>query len=66
MYEDNEGFLYPEINKDICVNCHLCENVCPVLHQGNPHQTLRTYAAKNKKEDIRSQSSSGGVFSLLA
>lgn len=44
--EDNEGFLLPEINKDICVNCHLCENVCPVLHQGNPHQTLRTYAGK--------------------
>ena len=42
------------------------KNVCPVLHQGNPHRTLRTYAAKNKKEDIRSQSSSGGVFSLLA
>ena len=27
MYEDNEGFLYPEINKDICVNCGICERV---------------------------------------
>ena len=25
MNEDNEGFLYPEIEKDICINCGLCE-----------------------------------------
>ena len=31
MVQDNEGFLYPLIDKDKCVDCHLCEKKCPVL-----------------------------------
>ena len=66
MKEDREGFLYPEVNKDICVDCHLCEKVCPVLNQGKERKPLKVYAAKNKDEEIRRQSSSGGIFTLLA
>lgn len=40
--------------------------VCPVLHSGKPRKPLNVYAAKNKDEKIRLQSSSGGVFSSLA
>ena len=28
MIEDNEGFLYPKINKN-CIKCHICRKVCP-------------------------------------
>lgn len=66
MKEDREGFLYPEVDKDICVDCHLCEKVCPVLNQGKERKPLKVYAAKNKDEEIRRQSSSGGIFTLLA
>ena len=66
MKEDREGFLYPEVNKDICVDCHLCEKVCPVLNQGKERKPLKVYAAKNENEEIRRQSSSGGIFTLLA
>lgn len=66
MKEDREGFLYPEVNQDICVDCHLCERVCPVLNQGKERKPLKVYAAKNKDEEIRRQSSSGGIFTLLA
>lgn len=66
MKEDTEGFLYPHINKEICIDCNLCEKVCPVIHQGTPRTTDKVYAAKNKNENIRLQSSSGGVFTLLA
>lgn len=66
MKEDTEGFLYPHIDKEICIDCHLCEKVCPVIHQGSPRTTNKVYAAKNKNEDIRLKSSSGGVFTLLA
>lgn len=31
MVQDNEGFMYPFIDKDKCINCHLCEKKCPVL-----------------------------------
>ena len=66
MKEDREGFLYPEVNKDICVDCHLCEKLCPILNQGKERKPLKVYAAKNKDEEIRRQSSSGGIFTLLA
>ena len=29
---DKEGFLYPVVNAEVCINCGLCEKVCPVLH----------------------------------
>lgn len=66
LKEDYEGFLYPEVDKTICIDCGLCEKVCPVLHQGEQRKPLKVYAAKNLDEEIRRQSSSGGVFTLLA
>lgn len=66
LEEDNEGFLYPIVDKESCIDCGLCEKVCPVLHQGEPHKPLQVYAARNKDEEIRRQSSSGGIFTLLA
>ena len=29
MKMDKEGFYYPEINFETCVNCRLCLKVCP-------------------------------------
>lgn len=66
MCEDEEGFLYPEVDENVCVDCGLCEKVCPVLHQAEDRKPLAVYAAKNKNEEIRRQSSSGGVFTALA
>ena len=66
MEEDEFGFLYPNINKDICVDCGLCEKVCPILHKNNIKTFSKAYACINKNEKIRLQSSSGGIFSLLA
>lgn len=31
MVEDDEGFLYPKIEKDICVGCHKCKSVCAFI-----------------------------------
>ena len=28
MAQDGMGFRYPEIDKDMCVDCGLCEKVC--------------------------------------
>ncbi len=64
--EDGEGFLYPEVDKAVCVDCGLCEKVCPILHQMVECKPLGVYAARNYDEEIRKQSSSGGIFTLLA
>lgn len=29
LYEDEEGFLYPRIDTNNCIDCGLCEKVCP-------------------------------------
>ena len=66
MQTDNEGFLYPIVDATTCIDCGLCEKVCPVINQTEPQEPLKVYAAYNKNEDIRMQSSSGGIFTLLA
>ena len=66
MAEDNEGFLYPQVDTSKCVDCHLCEKVCPVINQDEARTPLEVYAAKNSDDDIRLKSSSGGIFTLLA
>ena len=66
MQEDTEGFLYPVVDECICVDCGLCERVCPVLNQSSEREPLEVYAAFNKNEEIRMQSSSGGIFTSLA
>lgn len=66
MSADNEGFLYPQVDTAICIDCGLCEKVCPVINQNEPREPLAVYAAKNNNEDIRLKSSSGGIFTLLA
>ena len=66
MKRDKEGFLYPIIDPNKCTKCDICEKVCPVINQKLPSEPIKTYAAKNKDEIVRLQSSSGGIFTLLA
>ena len=66
MHADAEGFLYPRIDTAACIDCGLCEQVCPVLRPAAPRTPTAVYAAKNPDERIRMESSSGGVFTLLA
>lgn len=66
---DNEGFLYPTISKEKCINCGLCIRSCPaskaVVTKSNLNNPV-VYAAWNKVNNILNESSSGGVFSAIA
>ena len=66
--KDSQGFFYPIVNKESCVDCGLCENVCPVINKTTrAHNAPATlYAVKSNDDAVRAQSSSGGFFSLLA
>lgn len=66
LKEDQEGFMYPFVDIENCIDCGLCEKVCPIINQGEPRFPLKVFAAKNKNEEIRLKSSSGGIFTLLA
>lgn len=66
MQKDSEGFLYPEVDITRCIDCHLCEKVCPVINQNESRFPLEVYAAKNTDTKVRQLSSSGGIFTLLA
>ena len=44
----------------------MCMKVCPSLSQHEGRKPLKTFAAINPNEEVRIQSSSGGVFTLLA
>ena len=66
MVQDEEGFLYPKPSPNQCVDCGLCEKVCPKINPLDGCLPLGCYAAKNKEQEIRKESSSGGIFSLIA
>ena len=66
MREDHEGFLYPEVDLSTCIDCGLCEKVCPWLNPPDKIIPQKVLAAKNRCEEDRLASSSGGVFIELA
>lgn len=63
---DAEGFLYPVLNEDLCVNCGLCKKVCPYDNAFSGVEPSSVYAIQHKKADVLLDSSSGGMFSLIA
>ena len=66
MRPNNEGFLYPEINQELCINCGLCKKVCNIANERQTKDnSVVAYAVVSKNEVERQKSSSGGVFGLL-
>ena len=66
---DNEGFWYPKVDNDKCVNCGLCDKVCPIQNKANHIKRFAepvVFAAYTKNEAIRLDSTSGGIHSMLA
>lgn len=67
MKQDEEGFFYPAVDPARCIDCGLCERVCPILKKQAPQPTeVKAYAAYAAEDALRAQSSSGGLFTLLA
>lgn len=66
MKEDAEGFLYPDVDMTQCIDCGICEKVCPWLNLHEKSKIQDVLGAKNIDRKERMESSSGGVFIALA
>ena len=81
LVTDEEGFSYPKIDYDVCIECPLCDRVCPITDKLPETSKLipfiekadiqryekpSVHAAYTKNQEIRIDSTSGGIFSELA
>lgn len=65
---DSEGFLYPESNLNLCIDCGLCERVCPIIKRDTQQcekLPIKVFALQNLNKETLLTSSSGGVFAAL-
>lgn len=67
MVEDHQGFLYPQRKNEDCIQCGLCTKVCQYINPYNmANVPIKTYAYISSDEEIRKNSSSGGMFTCVA
>ena len=66
MERDREGFAYPVVDPEQCVRCGRCTAVCPMLRTREKAPLPAVFAAWNRDDAIRKDSTSGGVFTALA
>ena len=67
MVVDKEGFRYPQADMRKCMDCGKCKQVCIRLKENSQLKEEKPliYAVKNKAEEVRMKSTSGGVFPEL-
>lgn len=61
QYKDEEGFIYPRIDKHKCVECGKCTKVCACLGDASRNACISSYAAKVTDAKSIKNSSSGGI-----
>lgn len=59
-------FRYPRVDEAICINCGLCEKVCPIDKELKAPAVQKAYAAVHKDSSVLEKSTSGGAFTALA
>lgn len=67
MEADTEGFLYPNVDTSVCIDCHLCEKVCPILNvEPDQEKPQDGYIVQHKNRKVLRESTSGGAFTAIA
>lgn len=66
--KDDNGFVYPLIDKSICKQCGACMQKCPILNYDKLkfRAPQKCYAAKIKNEDLTKGCTSGGIATGMA
>ena len=66
LAKDRKGFLVASVDVEQCIKCNKCDSVCPnktAVSKTEPKECLAAYSVETR--DIMN-SSSGGVFSVIA
>jgi acetyltransferase-like isoleucine patch superfamily enzyme/coenzyme F420-reducing hydrogenase beta subunit len=69
FHENEKGFWYPSVDKTKCMDCHQCEQICPMLQTSSPKDALAEpvcFAGEHKNLEMLFASSAGGFFSAFA
>lgn len=69
MVADEEGFLYPEIKQELCIDCGLCKKVCPIQNKFDKDDRFdepQVYATKHKSNKVRMESASGAAYPAIS
>ena len=63
-----DGFYYPIIEQNLCVDCGACVKKCPVtsVPQTQSNDCIEAFAVKHKSDSVVLNSSSGGIFTALS
>lgn len=59
-------FRYPRVDEATCINCGLCEKVCPIDKELKAPIVQKAYAAVQEDSSVLAKSTSGGAFTALA
>lgn len=65
MTADTEGFLYPQILEERCIECGRCVQICPGKNFADG-PVGKAFALRCTDQQLLQKSSSGGAFSVLA
>lgn len=66
MTEDSCGYVHPQIDNELCVDCGLCTKVCPVNTKITLRYPLDCYAATVKSDEELLSCASGGIATELS
>ena len=68
MSVDSEGFLYPLLDKDKCVECGLCNKICPVTGNKteNKYGNQQCFVATTNNSKYYLESASIGICTMLS
>lgn len=67
MQRNERGFSYPKLNSELCIDCHKCEKVCPVMNKNNKiSHNIKIVEGYFEDEKMHKESASGGAATALA
>lgn len=66
MVENKDGFIYPQVEESLCINCSICIKKCPVHNYNESTTTPKIYAFRNKDNSRLMNSASGGACDVVS
>lgn len=66
MIEDKCGYIYPQIDDKKCINCKLCEKICPAINKVKFNAPIKCYAGKVKDIQKLAMATSGGIATQIS